>query len=314
MGTIMRFPNASCGTSPNPNSEHINGGLRENRVDYQQVSSTHVEHFVNYAQQTASGENWVRLEQLVSSGKGYFDLLFMKLGGSEPTEQSRKLLESALLLASMGTGYHAPSLLLPRMVATTTKDPRQAVLNGLSAGLSSMGTHHLGSIYDVMEGYRELHTRCRGRNEEVSETETIQWARERLNAGLKIFGFGHPVYAQDPRPRQLEELVAETFGDSPAYRTYRTLTEFLAREKQISPNIDAALGLVFFSLGFGSTSALYLCFLARSLGMLCHIQDELPRAPFRFLEAAVPLEQDQLHEPPSHGSLEQEKRFESMPA
>ncbi len=238
----------------------------------------------NYAKYNSIDEKWISLEDLFEKNTDFLDLLFVKFRGEAPEEKEKKLLLKTLLIVCSGVGYHPPSIFVPKTIASTTKDRRFAIINGLIGGLCTMGTHHLGAVYDVMVDLQYIKKEAESKDiEDVID----EYAGSRLNNGNKIIGFGHPVYNEDPRPKLLYQNIKNTYIKNAYINVYDSLAKKLLDKKDLKPNIDGALALSYLSLGFEPEQGLYLSFLARSLNMTCHILEELPEKPFSFFVKAT---------------------------
>ncbi len=250
--------------------------------------------YVGYGRFDEPYMQWMSLDNL-SKNHDFIDLLFVKLVGRRPRFRERELLLRTLLYVSMGVGDEPPSVFAPKTVASTTKDARFAVINGLIAGLATFGTHHLGAVYDVMQMYQQL----RGQN-------VPQYVSGMLSRNELICGFGHPHYAKDPRPQALLSHIQKHYGGNEYLQIYLELSNELLTIKQIHPNIDAIAGLSYCCLGFEPMHGIYLSFLARSLSMICHISEELPKKPFSgYLQKTITN-----HNSPNHDSQKITKTLE----
>jgi len=258
-----------------------------NKIDFQQIKNSSVDHYINLNKYDNNIENWISLKELFEMNIDFIDLIFIKMIGKTPSSDEKKLLLKTLMLISMGTGYHAPSVLVPRLIASTTKNKEFAVINGLIGGLTTIGTHHLGSVVQVMKMFKHMKDNLRDKNVKDFVEDYIN---VELKNNRKIHGFGHPVYKKDPRTELLLDEI-HSKHDNVYMDIYNSIAKKLMQEKNIFPNIDAALALSYLSLGFEPEHGIYLSFLGRSLNMVCHILDELPRKPFAFLNEAVPLEE-----------------------
>jgi len=257
----------------------------KNNIDYQQIENGSVEHYINLTRYNDT-DNWISLKELFTTNLDFIDMIFIKMTGKLPTKKEKRLLLRTLMVVSMGTGYHAPSVLVPRMVATTTKNEAFAIINGLIGGLTTIGTHHLGSVVHVMKMFKHIKDKLKDKN---VKSFVEEYVNTELQHNRKIHGFGHPVYHKDPRPEiLLDEIMA--LADNIYVDIYNCLAEKVKEEKNIFPNIDLILALSYLCLGFEPEHGIYLSFIARSLNMVCHILDELPKKPFAFLNEAVPLE------------------------
>ncbi len=245
----------------------------QSRIDYVFREKEKTSLLINYNKYDSDSLDWVSIETLFLNND-FIDLLFIKLTGKKVMKKAREILLKSLMITSMGVGSEPPSVFVPKTVASTTKDKRFAMINGMIAGLATFGTHHLGAVYDVMKMYSELKYADYDKIEEYVDIK--------LNKKEIIFGFGHPAYNKDPRPKLLFRLLEKSFEGTIIFENYKKLVKILHEKKRISPNIDAIVGLSYSCLGFEPEHSLYLSFFSRSLNMVCHIFEELENKPFSF--------------------------------
>lgn len=119
------------------------------------------------------------------------------LTGTEPDPRRARAIEQ-YLIATVDHGFNA-STFTGRVIASTGADV-VACLTGAIGALS--GPLHGGAPSRALDALDAIGTPDRIR----------PWVRERVIAGERIMGFGHPVYrTQDPRS-QLLRTIAEGFG------------------------------------------------------------------------------------------------------
>lgn len=251
-------------------------------IDFQELNNGFPTHNINWEKYNSISKSYKTFEELFKEEKDFIDTIFMKLTGKDPKRKEKKLLLKSMLLSSMGTGYHPPSILIPKLISSTTKDKKFAIINGLIGGLSSLGTDHLGAICDSMHLLKSF--------ENSKENEIKEYIKTKLNQKEKIRGFGHPVYKKDPRPQILLTEIKKTYKKNIYIEIFNTLSNELIKRKNIFPNIDSALAVSYNSLGFEPEQGIYLSFISRSIGMVSHILEEFPKKPFSFLNEAVPKE------------------------
>lgn len=251
-------------------------------IDFQKLNNGYPIHHINWNKYNSELENHKTLEQLFKEEKDFIDTVFIKLTGKDAKRKEKKLLLKSMLLSSMGTGYHPPSILIPKLISSTTKEKNFAIINGLIGGLSSLGTDHLGAICDSMYLIKKF--------ENTKKTEIKKYIQKKIENKEKIRGFGHPVYKKDPRPEILIKEIKNTYKKNIYLEIFQTLSKELEKRKNIFPNIDSALAVSYNSLGFEPEQGIYLSFISRSIGMISHILEEFPKKPFSFLNNAVPKE------------------------
>ncbi|MGW6601195.1 citrate synthase [Streptomyces sp. NPDC055036] len=123
------------------------------------------------------------------------------LTGSEPDPDHARAIER-YLISTIDHGFNA-STFTARVIASTGADLAAALVGAVGA-LS--GPLHGGAPSRALDTLDAIGT--------VDRIDP--WIRERVGAGDRIMGFGHPVYrTEDPRSRMLRE-IAESFGGPPA--------------------------------------------------------------------------------------------------
>lgn len=128
---------------------------------------------------------------------GYVSNYLYMLQGAVPEPHSVSAL-SAYLAAAADHGFNA-STFTARVIASTGADAASCLVGALGA-LS--GPLHGGAPSRALDTL-----------DAIGEPENIDsWIAERLTAGQRIMGFGHPVYrTEDPRSTLMKE-VAKSFG------------------------------------------------------------------------------------------------------
>lgn len=242
----------------------------DSKIDYITNENDEVKMYINYNKYNSDAVEWVEFETLFID-HDFIDVFFLKLTGKIPNAHEKKLLLKTLMLVSMGVGHKPPSVFVPKAIASVTKDKRFAIINGLIGGLLAFGTHHLGAVYDVMQMYKEL-----------QYYDVLTYVQRKLKRKQVIFGFGHPYCKKDPRPDLVLQELKDYFKENIFLNKYSQLSDILAKEKGIFPNIDAIAALSYICLGFEPEHGPYLSFIARSLTMVCHISEEYHKKPFSF--------------------------------
>jgi citrate synthase len=119
------------------------------------------------------------------------------LTGRQPEPREVRAVER-YLISTVDHGFNA-STFTSRVIASTGADIA-ACLTGAIGALS--GPLHGGSPSRALDALDEIGTPDR----------IDGWIRERVLAGERIMGFGHPVYrTEDPRSRMLKQ-IAQSFG------------------------------------------------------------------------------------------------------
>jgi len=258
----------------------------KSNVDYHEIRDGALIQHINCAKYDSDGA-WRTLEELFSMDLDFIDMLFLKLTGRRPVQTERKLFLKTLMILSFGTGCHPPSVMVPKLIASTTKNKEFAIINGLIGGLATVGTDHLGAVTGIMKTLKCIKEEI---NDNMLKKGVEEYVEVELSNGNKIMGFGHPVYKADPRPAMVLKEIRSMCRSNTYVKVYEQLRKTLYEKKKIQPNIDAILALSYLVLGFEPEHGIYLSFLSRSLSMVCHILEEFPKKPFSFLNEMVSIE------------------------
>ncbi|MFD7706057.1 citrate synthase/methylcitrate synthase [Streptomyces sp. NPDC059785] len=157
------------------------------------------------------------------------------LTGSEPDAERARAVEQ-YLISTIDHGFNA-STFTARVIASTGADVA-ACLTGAVGALS--GPLHGGAPSRALDTLDAI-----GTPERIDP-----WIRERVLAGDRIMGFGHPVYrTEDPRSRMLRE-IAQRFGGPLvdfAVQVERQVEAILAELKpgrELHTNVEFYAGVV----------------------------------------------------------------------
>jgi citrate synthase len=157
------------------------------------------------------------------------------LTGSEPDKQQARAIEQ-YLISTIDHGFNA-STFTARVIASTGADVAACMVGAVGA-LS--GPLHGGAPSRALDTLDAIGTPDR----------IDSWIRERVLAGDRIMGFGHPIYrTEDPRSRMLRE-IAQQFGGPRvefAVEVERQVEAILAELKpgrELHTNVEFYAGLV----------------------------------------------------------------------
>jgi citrate synthase len=179
----------------------------------------------------------------------YFHLL---LTGNEPTERQRYFLD--LLLVSIAEHGMMPTNVTARM--TLAADP-ESLQGAVAAGILGAGPVVLGTAEECARL--------------LQEPDPIETALRIRDAGGKVPGFGHPVHKPvDPRAERILELAHE-HGLGPHVTIPRSLQDDLA---PLTMNVSMPIAAVMLDLGFPPSAVKAVPILARTAGLLAHLEEE----------------------------------------
>ncbi len=203
----------------------------------------------------------------------YFHLL---LTGREPTDDERFFLDVALV--SIAEHGLMPSNVAARM--TLAADPG-SLQGAVAAGILGAGPVILGATEECAKLL--VRARARGAAEAVRE---IHDAQERVP------GFGHPLHKQlDPRAERIFELADERGVSGRYVALARELRTAVADTwgRPLTLNVSLAIAAVLLDLGYPPFVAKAVPILARTAGLLAHLQEEQEH-PIGFALAARAIE------------------------
>ena len=196
----------------------------------------------------------------------FTEAIFLELKGELPTEKERAMLD-AILISTIDNGMGPPSVTNARNSASAG-NPMQAAV---AAGVLGVGEFHGGAI------------------EECARLLQMGLTAEKLvekviSSGDRIAGFGHKVYTEDPRAKQIFEKAKELgfFGEhcELAAAVEKVLEE--KKGKKIPINVDGAIAAVVSDMGFDYRLGKGFFLIGRVVGLVAHIFEEIVREkPFR---------------------------------
>jgi citrate synthase len=207
---------------------------------------------------------------------GFTEYFHLLLTGREPTEDERFFLD--LVLVSIAEHGLMPSNVAARM--TFAADPG-SLQGAVAAGILGAGPVILGATEECAKLLEQA--RVRGAGEAV---------REIRDAKGRVPGFGHPLHRQlDPRAERILQLADE--------RAVGGTYVALARELRVAVeetwgwpltlNVSLAIAAVLLDLGYPPFVARAVPILARTAGLLAHLQEE-EEHPIGFALAARAIE------------------------
>lgn len=169
---------------------------------------------------------------------------------------SQDVIRAALIL--MADHELNVSAFTARCIASAGSQPYAVVGGGLAA---IEGVKHGGST-----------ARTESLLAALRRTRSLRTAlADRLRQGLRIEGFGHPLYPNgDPRAAALLALVGERFHRSPELRFVREFARAGSALSGDAPNADFALAAASRIIGLPPGSGLTLFAIGRTIGWLGH--------------------------------------------
>ena len=195
------------------------------------------------------------------------NFLYM-LFGKEATEEEIQLMDVDFILhAEHGANASA---FAARVVASTMSDLHSAVVAGIS---TLKGPAHGGAAEEVMKMAEEIGT----------PDKAEEYARNLLDGGGRVMGFGHRVYkAEDPRARHLRERskhLGETRGQPQWYQILEKLQEVMKPygQRGIHVNVDFFAGSIYYLMGVPDDMFIPIFALGRIPGWTLNVAEQFAR-------------------------------------
>jgi citrate synthase len=194
----------------------------------------------------------------------FTELAFLLVQRRMPDAGEAKVLDAVLVsLADHGL---TPTVLAARLTHTGAPESLQGAI---AAGLLGAGSVFLGVVEDTARFLQAI----------IDSGGTAEEAvRERIAAGQRVPGLGHPIHkVQDPRTPVIYAIAEEAGKLGPQLRLLREVAA--AHEQQtgraLPINGAGVGGAALADLGFDPALVRGFALLARTAGVLAHIAEEL---------------------------------------
>ena len=207
----------------------------------------------------------------------FSDYFFLLLMGKEPTQDQRFFI-NALLVAIAEHGL-VPSVQAARMTLAAAPE---ALQGAVAAGLLGSGSVVLGSAEAAGRFLYDLVAASEGKN---SAEIALKRVRKMHETKAPIPGFGHPQHSGgDPRANVLLALAKQRGLEGPYLSMLRTVAEILpeAIGRPLPININGVIPAILLEIGFPVTALKSISILARTAGLLAHLQEETSQ-PIGFI-------------------------------
>lgn len=206
------------------------------------------------------------LEKLIAEAD-FVSTLFLSITGREPTAGETKML-NALLVAAIDHGIEPASGFVPRVVAASGND----ILTAMASTILALGPYHGGAITSAMKVFQTF-------SPALSDIELAcsELVSEYKNGGVRIPGYGHPLYkTEDPRSQQLLK-IAQAAKLDPFYPNVAQILEQVIEsryKKRLVLNVDGAMAAILVAMNFPAQSGNAIFAVARVAGSVAHIIEE----------------------------------------
>lgn len=196
----------------------------------------------------------------------FTELAFLLVQGRRPGAGETRMLDAVLVsLADHGL---TPIVLAARLTYTGAPESLQGAV---ASGLLGAGSVFLGVVEDTATFLAEIL---------ASGGDARSAVAERLQAGARVPGLGHPVHKlQDPRTPRIYALAAETGTLGPHLGLLREVAEAHRERSGRALPINGAgvAGAALADLGFAPAIIRGFALIARTAGLVGHIAEEIER-------------------------------------
>lgn len=226
------------------------------------------------------GHNLIDLAQSRSFG----EMVYLLLQGRLPPGREGELLEVMLVIMAEHS-INAPSTHTARTVANCGSPLQSAV----AAGISAIGNHHGGAGEQCAELLQAAVRAARAPAPAQPFDAALVAAAlvaEAAAAGKRLPGFGHRLHDPDPRAVFLLARARELglYGPHAALAEAMVTALHAHSGKSLPLNVDGALAALASDMGFAPLMARGIFILARTAGLLAHVQEEYATGkPMRFV-------------------------------
>ena len=208
-----------------------------------------------------NGQRPVEPNPKLNHAGNFLHMLF----GKEPSEEEAHIMDVDFTLhAEHGSNASA---FAARVVASTVSDLHSAVVAGIA---TLKGPAHGGAAEEVMK-----------MAEEIATPENAEpYARNLLDGGGRVMGFGHRVYkAEDPRARHLRSRskdLGEQKGQPHWFSILSTLQEVMKpyQSRGIFVNVDFYAGSIYYLMGIPDDLFISIFALGRIPGWTLQVAEQ----------------------------------------
>ena len=222
-----------------------------------------------------------------TGGSSHAERVLAAMGITSHDKTALRAIDALLVAWHAGFGYITPTVLVPRTAIGTGVTLPQA----LAAGFMASGPKHVGAAESALAWLKAI-----GSN--ASDDTVFAAVDYALDApGQLLFGFGHPLFVEDPRPPHIRALYAQWEFGGAYLRLFDLACHRALERKQLRPNIDFITAATLLDLGVEEPRwgvGAGLC--ARVAAMVAHAIERRDRPAFgvnssaaRKLLATVPV-------------------------
>ena len=198
--------------------------------------------------------------------------IYLILKGEMPDKKSEEML-NAILTISIDHGV-APSSVVAARNIYSAGSPVQAAVAG---GVLAFGEYHGGAIEAAMENFLKY---CPPGGDGADKL-----VDDFKRSGVRVAGFGHRLYEQDPRTIRLVQIAKDIGFYGKYVKFAEVVEEKLSKStKRLPLNIDGVIATLLCEMGFNPKVGKGIFIIARTPGLVAHVVEEaLREKPVRRL-------------------------------
>jgi len=209
------------------------------------------------------------LEKLV--GKLTFtEMIFLELIGRLPNDKEKDMID-AIFVSTVEHGIAVPSITTAR-ISLSAGNPMNAAV---AAGILGIGDYHGGAIEQAAKIFQE--------NLKMKAEDLVKNFKEQ---NKRIPGYGHKIYATDPRTVKLLEIAKKNkiYGKHVEFALEVEKALEKSAGRKLCLNIDGCIAAIISDMGFDWRLGKGLFIIPRTVGIVAHVHEEwLNEKPFRRL-------------------------------
>lgn len=211
------------------------------------------------------------------------DMAFLELTDRLPTERESRMFNAlAVILVEHGM---TPSAIVTRMTIAGAPEAMQAAV---AAGLCGLGSVFVGSMENAA---RLLQDALPDPTVQVDVKELAsRIVSAQMEKGISIPGIGHHIHKPvDPRAPRLFEIAVENGYSGPYVALMNAVADEASRRlgKNLPTNATGAIAAVASELGIKWNIVRGIGVMARAIGLVAHVLEELKDPMAREIKAMV---------------------------
>ncbi len=196
--------------------------------------------------------------------------IYLVLKGEMPPPEVGKLID-AIFVSSIDHGASPPSVLAARTVASTGSELNSSV----AAGILAISRFHGGAIEEGMKLFKKIAGSMEENNKgeyEAAQEVLLEMKKKKKRAS----GFGHRLHTRDPRTARLFNLAEELGLLGKHVKIARAVEKVLDETlgKTLPINVDGAIAALLCDLDFPPEIGNAFFIIARTPGLVAHVQEE----------------------------------------